>query len=374
MSNLVNNPNFNKDEFKVVKLLGGNFYGLCEMAGTKWSDPGLFDTPVPSFSIKIFLNTEKDSYIGTLCITPPNGKASSVKRITYSCLNHLTLCHHLIMECYKRCFFPILTNMVGKFERVNQTIHKILNECGNQLLSMYGGISGILSKSDLLKVANSLVNDMRTYDLYVKTIVNDKDNSISNIYAIFFKKYNDTTICKVYHLDVETYKVTLKGGFCYEYTHQHKRQIYKSKLFDNNEFWEMLLNEEFKLTNEYRYFREVIKHIFEFEPSSSGWSSISFNGDVIYTKNNLGHISLFDLSSTCESNMVIDSKVDNKELSTLLASKLDTIKSYQWYSILISSTFLAADVDKIEEERGIIDSIKSDETLYENETIDIDKL
>lgn len=373
----------------------GESDGFEEIAVTNWTDSDLFNIPVPSFSITIFHDNEKDSYIGTLCITPPKGKTSQVRRITLKSNNYLSVCHYLIMECYNICFIPVITNIIanlsdyklGEFEKVKRAIRKIIDGCGSELLSKYGGISEILSKFDLSVIATNLNSNMRTYNLHIKTFINVEDNSISNIYAICFEKHNDTTICKVYQLDVGTYKVTLKGGFCYDNDHRHRKLIYKSKLFgDNNEFWEMLLNDEFKLTAEYRYFREVIKRASELEPNKLGWSSIRFNDEVIYTQNKLVHKSLFDLSSMGECRLVDDTGVDSKELSTLLASKLNTIRSYQGYPILISSIFLAADAEKEKEERAIIDSIKSNETndkvafekmwdtLYGNGSIDVDKL
>lgn len=369
-----------------------------EIAVTNWTDNGLFNIPVPSFSITIFHDNEKDSYIGTLCITPPKGKTSQVRRITLKSNNYLSVSHHLIKECYNMCFIPVLTNIIanlsnyklGEFEKVKEAIRKIIDGCGNELLSKSGGISEILSKFDLSVIATNLNNNMRTYNLHIKTFINVEDNTISNIYAICFEKHNDTTICKVYQLDVGTYKVTLKGGFCYDDDYRHEKLIYKSKLFgDNNEFWEMLLNDEndeFEFTAEYRYFRDVIKRASEFEPNLIGWSSIYFNDEVIYTQNNLVHKSLFDLSSMGECRLADDTGVDSKELSTLLASKLNTIRSYQCYPILISSIFLAADAKKEKEERAIIDLIKSNETstyevfgkildtLYGNGSIDVDEL
>ena len=369
-----------------------------EIAVTNWTDNGLFNIPVPSFSITIFHDNEKDSYIGTLCITPPKGKTSQVRRITLKSNNYLSVCHHLIMECYNMCFIPVLTNIIanlsnyklGEFEKVKEAIRKIIDGCGNELLSKSGGISEILSKFDLSMIATNLNNNMRTYNLYIKTFINVEDNTISNIYAMCFEKHNDTTICKVYQLDVGTYKVTLKGGFCYDDDYRHEKLIYKSKLFgNNNEFWEMLLNDEndeFEFTAEYRYFRDVIKRASELEPNLLGRSSICFNDEVIYTQNNLVHKSLFDLSSMGECRLADDTGVDSKELSTLLASKLNTIRSYQCYPILISSIFLAADAKKEKEERAIIDLIKSNETstcevfekildtLYGNGSIDVDEL
>lgn len=373
--------------------INGIFDDFDEIGRTSWTGGSLFDIPVPSFSIKIFHSDRRDSYSGTLYITSPNGKTSDVKEITYNSAVYLSVCHFLITECYKRCFLPVLTNMdvkrnspeVIEFKNTRKNVRKILDNCSKELLSKCDELpNGVVRDTDI--IATRLINDMRTYDLYVKTFVNSRDNSISNI-AICFSKHNDTTICRVYYCDGATFDITFKGGFCYSNDCNPRKQIYKSKLFgDNNEFWNMLSNEEFKSGAEYRYFKEVIKHMTEFEPNSSGWSSICFDDDVIYIQNSLGYISTFDLSSTYESQLVVDTGVDSKDLSSLLAKKLKTIKSYQYYPLLISSIFLDFDAKKEKEKENMIDAIKSNETndnvifgimwdiLYGNETINIDEL
>lgn len=379
----------------VLEKLSSNgiFDDFDEIARTSWTDSGLFNIPVSSFSIKIFRSNRRDSYSGTLYITSPNGKTPDVKEITYNSAVYLSVCHFLIMECYKRCFLPVLTSMnvklntpeVIEFKNSSENVRKILDKCSKELLSRCGGEPEI-SKENIDIIANGLINDLRTYDLYVKTFVNDRDNSISNI-AICFSKHNDTTICRVYYSDAITYYATFVGGFCYNNDYNHRKQIYKSKLFDdNNKFWDMLSNEEFKSSAEYRYFKEVIRHMSEFEPNSSGWSSICFNDDVIYAQNSLGYINTYDLSSTYESKLVVDTGVDSKELSSLLVKKLNTIKSYQYYPLIISSTILTRDAEKEKEKENMIDDIKSNETddkvafekmwdiLYGKETINIDEL
>ena len=379
----------------VLEKLSSNgiFDDFDEIARTSWTDSGLFNIPVSSFSIKIFHDSKKDIYSGTLYITPPNGKTSDVKEITYNSGVCLAVCHFLIMECYKRCFLPVLTSMnvklntpeVIEFKNSSENVRKILDNCSKELLSNCGEMPESLV-GDTNIIAIGLINNMRTYDLHVKTFVNDRNKSISNI-AICFSKYNDTTICRVYYSDAITYNVTFKGGFCYNNDYNHRKQIYKSKLFgDNNKFWNMLSNEEFKSCTEYRYFKEIIRHMSEFEPNSSEWSSICFNDDVIYTQNSLGYINTYDLSSTYESQLVVDTGVDSIELSSLLAKKLSTIKSYQCYPLIISSIFLTKDAEKEKEKEDMINNIKSNETndkvafekiwdiLYGKETIDIGEL
>jgi len=354
-----------------TKPSDADLYGYEDVVEVSWANDDTFDTPVPSFTIRIAIDSDTDELIGDLHIKHPKEENFRWYAITIKDNNYLSLCYRLINRCYSECFINLYSK-TNKNESITNKIRKILNNVGNDLLQMYGGLSGIITNDFVYTVANILMNNGRKYYLQIRSFVNEKNNSISNIYAMYFEKYNDITICKVYHYNNKTKistGVTPKGGFCFNSDSKNTGQIFKSKLFANtDDFLEMLLKEKSSSSEEYLYFKNVIEHMVGEEEYITKCSMICYDDNAIFVQDAFGNIKGNDVKIEWADALVIDcpdSELDSEKRYSHYFNKLTTANTYHLYPLIVSSNVL--NFIRMEKEyHTILDSIESNsETVSE---------
>lgn len=376
---------FNKFEPVVNKPSDGDLYGYENIVKTSWDDDGLFDISVPSFSINILLDSDTNEFVGDLHIKHPKEENLGWNTITFKNKDYLLLCHRLLDRCYYECFARVLSNIPSKpygcrGKTAINKICKILNGCGKKLHSKYSLVPNLIPKPFLIDFANKLINNKSMYCLDIKLFASDDGSSTSNIYAVHFEEQDDIKIGRVYHIADGSWKATLKGGFCYDSESKTNKRIYKSKLFGNaNEFWNMLLDDKFKSTAEYNYFKEVIKTMIEHEETLSRCSAIYFSNDIIFIQNTLGNITEDDLTFSWISPLILNypnAEVESEELSLMLANKLKALSPYQYYPLLATYVInTRINSRKEKEECSILDSLKTNnDVVYGNGVINVDEL
>jgi len=329
---------------------------------TVWySNDNDLNRPNIFIEINMFYEPDTKKYIGHLIASIDSSTCADIQVIDSS---YLSLCYQIHKKCFRvinKYYFKEIKSEIEANQMRNMlecTNKQLTNEYNKQLqthqicksIVFDTNSQQLIFNSD--EIARSLIHSGYIYTLHVKSFPNPDDRSIIDTYGIYSSYVGNGILYYICHFNNVTFDVTIKERLVYSNIDGLNRVSPDNWLYDG------IINKDYHKDVVYRYICKVITGPIDpyyFNPDYDS-SRITFEGINYVLSIPSGYIrfadivdpslmcarynKLFDSISPFFILNISQSRPNYKEFTNALAKKLEEVRTYDHYPLIMISRML----------------------------------